>query len=67
MGVQVTMEGIEDDVEADSCRVIGADRGQGWLFGRPVSWSKAAELIAELPPDPPSEADQAWREISAEG
>jgi diguanylate cyclase (GGDEF)-like protein len=66
MGVRVTMEGIEDDVEADSCRAIGADRGQGWLFGRPLSWPKAAELIADLPPAQPTEVEQAWREISAE-
>jgi diguanylate cyclase len=49
MGVRVVMEGIEDEEEADSCRAVGADSGQGWLFGRPTPWDKAAELVAQLP------------------
>jgi diguanylate cyclase len=45
MGVRVTMEGIETELEADSCRAVGADQGQGYLFGRPMPWDAAKELI----------------------
>ena len=48
MGVRVVMEGIEDELEADSCRAVGADRGQGYLFGRPTPWGQAAELIVAM-------------------
>jgi diguanylate cyclase len=54
MDIRVVMEGIEDDEEADSCRAVGADSGQGWLFGRPTPWDKAAELVAQLPAPPPT-------------
>jgi hypothetical protein len=46
MGIRVVMEGIEDEADAEACRAVGADLGQGWLFGRPVTWARAAELIA---------------------
>jgi diguanylate cyclase (GGDEF)-like protein len=46
MGIRVVMEGIEDEADAEACRAVGADLGQGWLFGRPVPWARAAELIA---------------------
>jgi diguanylate cyclase (GGDEF)-like protein len=52
MGVRVVMEGIENELEADSCRAVGADRGQGYLFGRPTSWDQAAILIAEMSATP---------------
>lgn len=45
MGIRVVMEGIETELQADSCRTLGADHGQGWLFGRPVSWTEAAGLV----------------------
>ena len=46
MGIRVVMEGIEDEADAEACRAVGADLGQGWLFGRPVPWGQAAALIA---------------------
>jgi EAL domain-containing protein (putative c-di-GMP-specific phosphodiesterase class I) len=56
MGVRVVMEGIEDEGEAQACRTVGADRGQGYLFGRPTTWGQAAKLITEmaLRPDRPA-------------
>jgi diguanylate cyclase (GGDEF)-like protein len=45
MGIRVVMEGIEEEREADGCRSIGADRGQGYLFGRPTPWAQAAKLV----------------------
>lgn len=38
MHMRVVMEGIEDDEEAAACLTLGADRGQGYLFGRPTPW-----------------------------
>ncbi|HST85047.1 MAG TPA: bifunctional diguanylate cyclase/phosphodiesterase [Kineosporiaceae bacterium] len=45
MGIRVVMEGIEKKSEADKCRAAGADRGQGYLFGRPIPWAQAAKLV----------------------
>ncbi len=49
MGIRVVMEGIEEELEAECCRSVGADRGQGYLFGRPTPWAKAAELVSRSP------------------
>jgi len=35
-GGVVVAEGIESELIADQARSVGADLGQGWLFGRPV-------------------------------
>jgi len=35
-GGLVVAEGIENEQLADRARAVGADLGQGWLFGRPV-------------------------------
>jgi diguanylate cyclase (GGDEF)-like protein len=48
MGIRVVMEGIEDAADAEACRSVGADHGQGWLFGRPVPWAQAAALVSAL-------------------
>ena len=58
MGVRVVMEGIENEMEAERCRAVGADRGQGYLFGRPTAWDQAAVLITEMAarPDRPRSA-----------
>ncbi|MBT0769304.1 EAL domain-containing protein [Kineosporia sp. J2-2] len=40
LGIRVVMEGIEVEHEAGLCRSVGADRGQGWLYGRPTPWSQ---------------------------
>jgi len=57
MGVRVVMEGIEDELEAEACRAVGADRGQGYLFGRPTPWAQAADLIIEMAAQPEESAD----------
>lgn len=36
LGIGVTAEGIETEAEARALTEVGCDRGQGWLFGRPV-------------------------------
>ena len=35
-GAGVTAEGVEDEAEARALASVGCERGQGWLFGRPV-------------------------------
>jgi EAL domain-containing protein (putative c-di-GMP-specific phosphodiesterase class I) len=42
-GGLVVAEGIESELMADQARAIGADLGQGWLFGRPVRPEPEAE------------------------
>ncbi|MBB3082769.1 EAL domain-containing protein [Geodermatophilus sabuli] len=36
LGAQVVAEGVETDQVAEEVAALGADLGQGWLFGRPV-------------------------------
>lgn len=36
LGITVLAEGIETEEQADRLAALGVDRGQGWLFGRPV-------------------------------
>ncbi|MFI7586762.1 putative bifunctional diguanylate cyclase/phosphodiesterase [Spongisporangium articulatum] len=45
MGISVVMEGIEEELEAESCLAIEADRGQGWLYGRPAEWFQIADAL----------------------
>jgi EAL domain-containing protein (putative c-di-GMP-specific phosphodiesterase class I) len=45
MDIRVVMEGIEEESIAQACRRLGADLGQGWLFGCAVPWKRAAGLI----------------------
>ncbi len=35
-GARVTAEGVEDEQQALALAGVGCERGQGWLFGRPV-------------------------------
>ncbi|WP_052090637.1 EAL domain-containing protein [Modestobacter caceresii] len=42
-GGVVVAEGIESERIADQARAVGADLGQGWLFGRPVRPEPEAE------------------------
>jgi len=36
LGLTVTAEGIETEDQFERCRALGADRGQGYLFARPL-------------------------------
>lgn len=48
LGATVVMEGIEDVETADMCRDLGADQGQGWLFGRPKPWRVAVGELEQF-------------------
>lgn len=45
LDLTTTAEGIEDQAHLDLLRSLGCDKGQGYLFSRPVSASKATELL----------------------
>ena len=54
LGAVVVAEGVETERLADEVTALGADLGQGWLFGRPVR------------PEPPvEEAESRWQPVSA--
>jgi diguanylate cyclase (GGDEF)-like protein/PAS domain S-box-containing protein len=44
-GLSVVAEGIEDSAQRDTLSSMGCDRAQGFLFGRPMPASDAAELV----------------------
>ena len=53
LGAVVVAEGVETERLADEVTALGADLGQGWLFGRPVR------------PEPPvEEAESRWQPVS---
>ncbi|MFI7586162.1 putative bifunctional diguanylate cyclase/phosphodiesterase [Spongisporangium articulatum] len=49
MGMSVVMEGVETEAQADMCRSLGADLGQGWLHGRPTEWSRVVVESGRTP------------------
>jgi EAL domain-containing protein (putative c-di-GMP-specific phosphodiesterase class I) len=53
-GAVVVAEGVENERLADEVVALGADLGQGWLFGRPSRPRAAAEL-----------AESGWQPVSA--
>jgi EAL domain-containing protein (putative c-di-GMP-specific phosphodiesterase class I) len=46
LGAAVVAEGVETERLADEVTALGADLGQGWLFGRPVRPQPEAEETA---------------------
>jgi EAL domain-containing protein (putative c-di-GMP-specific phosphodiesterase class I) len=55
LGAVVVAEGIETEQLAEEVTALGADMGQGWLFGRPVR------------PDPPVEEPEGrWQPVVRE-
>ncbi|ALV35507.1 EAL domain-containing protein [Streptomyces sp. CdTB01] len=45
LGLTVTAECVETSAQATRLRRIGCDTGQGWLYSRPVSPGRIAELM----------------------
>jgi diguanylate cyclase (GGDEF)-like protein len=46
LGMAIVAEGIETQEQADELRAIGADYGQGYLFGRPRELTDLSQLVA---------------------
>ena len=46
LGMEIVAEGIETQEQADELRSIGADYGQGYLFGRPRELLDLSQLVA---------------------
>ncbi|WP_330283313.1 putative bifunctional diguanylate cyclase/phosphodiesterase [Streptomyces sp. NBC_00588] len=51
LGLTVTAECVETSAQATRLRRIGCDTGQGWLYSRPVSPDRIAELRTPQPSD----------------
>ncbi len=48
LGLRVTAEGVENDVQLDELLRLGCRRVQGFLFGRPEPAEAVAERLAQL-------------------
>jgi diguanylate cyclase (GGDEF)-like protein len=44
LDLSVVMEGVEDEQIASVCRRLGAEHGQGWLYGAATSWARASTV-----------------------
>jgi EAL domain-containing protein (putative c-di-GMP-specific phosphodiesterase class I) len=51
LGAVVVAEGVETERLAEEVTALGADLGQGWLFGRPAR------------PEPPEESESRWQPV----
>lgn len=52
LNVDVVAEGIERRTQAETLLKLGCLRGQGYLFGRPLTASAVQKLLAPKPPRP---------------
>jgi EAL domain-containing protein (putative c-di-GMP-specific phosphodiesterase class I) len=48
LDLRVVAEGIEDDAQRRELERLGCDRGQGYLFARPLPAAELAETFAPL-------------------
>jgi EAL domain-containing protein (putative c-di-GMP-specific phosphodiesterase class I) len=53
-------EYIENENQAARLQALGVQRGQGYLFGRPLPVEAALQMLAE-------EEEAGWRKVLAEG
>jgi diguanylate cyclase len=56
MNLEVVAEGIETVEQRDALVAMGIDRGQGWLFGRPMTADQAAQRVIAQ-----------WEDVAAPG
>jgi EAL domain-containing protein (putative c-di-GMP-specific phosphodiesterase class I) len=59
LNTSVVAEGIEDDIQARALERLGCTHAQGFLFSRPLSTSKAEELVKARQPLGPKGATRA--------
>jgi diguanylate cyclase (GGDEF)-like protein/PAS domain S-box-containing protein len=48
LGLETVAEGIEDQATADALAAIGCDKGQGYLFSKPVDAERAAAIASTV-------------------
>jgi EAL domain-containing protein (putative c-di-GMP-specific phosphodiesterase class I) len=48
LGLTVTAEGVESELQADRLRAAGCDTAQGWHFGRAMPAEAIVELLTPL-------------------
>ena len=46
LGMRTVAEGVETEGQARAVRELGCDKGQGWLFGRPMEGAALADWLA---------------------
>jgi diguanylate cyclase (GGDEF)-like protein len=49
LGMRTVAEGVETEAQARAVRALGCDKGQGWLFGRPVEGAALAAWLRAAP------------------
>jgi diguanylate cyclase (GGDEF)-like protein len=49
LGLDVTAEGIENDSQLAELRTLGCNRGQGYLFAKPLPADRVTELLVAAP------------------
>ena len=49
LGLTVTAEGIENDAQLAELRTLGCDRGQGYLFAKPIAGDSIPDLLTAPP------------------
>jgi len=48
LGLEVVIEGVEDDQQAHAVRLLGAELAQGWFFHRPMPAEELTAILAML-------------------
>jgi PAS domain S-box-containing protein len=49
LGLITVAEGVETEEQADTLLRLGCELGQGWLYGRPVTLDRIADIVAAGP------------------
>ncbi len=65
LNMKVTAEGIEDSAIEERLRQLGCHKGQGWLYGRPLSLTQVRAHLAERNLLPAARANLQDRNSSA--
>jgi EAL domain-containing protein (putative c-di-GMP-specific phosphodiesterase class I) len=50
LGMTVTAEGVETEIQKDFLKALGCDNAQGFLLGRPVPFDQIGKIVAEGAP-----------------
>jgi EAL domain-containing protein (putative c-di-GMP-specific phosphodiesterase class I) len=52
LSCQVIAEGVETEAQAETCRALGCQLGQGYLFGRPQAVADLTAAASGMAPVP---------------